>query len=462
MLRRLLDSPYTYFTLAALIVVGWFASRFELRPPPRKTHPISHLETLRGRDDLNVVFLVIDTLRADRLTCYGYGRDTTPVMDTLAAHGVRFANNVAQSSWTKASMASLWMGMYPTRNGIIRYPHGIPSETRMPAEVLRDAGFYTAGLYRNGWIEPNFGFGQGFDAYFMPRPNESPQEYKRRQLSYQVAGSDFDVTQAAQEFLENYKHRRFFLYLHYMDLHQYTFGTNFAKYGTSYSDYYDNALAWTDANIGMLVQRLIDLDLLDETLIVVAADHGEEFQEHGQEGHAKSLYREVVMTPLIFSLPFNVEGGGLTVDALTANVDIWPTILDILGLEPMAGAQGRSLVPVMLGKETLEGRAVFSELDGQWGSVNVEGRPWVAATTDDWRFIRFLPDETRNELYDRKADPGEEKNLIAEKPEVAAELRALTEELMADEGAVPEPTVQEIDDLRLNQLRALGYAIEKK
>jgi arylsulfatase A-like enzyme len=459
MFKRLLDSPKTYFILAGLFfVVGIFLT-VRIEPPPRSAGTIQDIEGLASRDDLNVVFILIDTLRADHLGTYGYERETSPVIDLIAQYGVRFDHAIAQSSWTKASMASLWTAKHPAMSGVLRYGHGLGEDVKMPAETFKEAGFVTAGLFRNGWVDPNFGFGQGFDVYMHPRLNENRMEFRRRQLSHRVPGSDLDLTQAAVEFLRNYRHRRFMLYLHYMDVHQYAYDQNSALFGTRYVDYYDNAIRWTDTNIGMLIQELIDQDLFEKTLIVIASDHGEEFRDHGREGHAKTLYREVVHTPLIFSFPFRLEEE-LAIDTLVQNVDIWPTVLDLLGLEEPAGSTGRSLVPLMLGNEDgFADRAAFAQLDRTWGRSEGEPAPFVAVTTNDWKMIRYLDTDLR-ELYDRTNDPRERRNVAGREREVVQQLdQKIDEHLAAVDEMGIEPLELEVDELRLNQLRALGYDI---
>jgi glucan phosphoethanolaminetransferase (alkaline phosphatase superfamily) len=132
LLRRLLDSPRTYFTLAALLAISAIASQFSIHVPSRPVGTIDDLAELRNRR-LNVVFVVIDTLRADRLSAYAYARKTSPVLDDLAQGGVRFARVEAQSSWTKTSMASLWTGLFPIRTGMLRSNHGLPEEATLPA-----------------------------------------------------------------------------------------------------------------------------------------------------------------------------------------------------------------------------------------------------------------------------------------------------------------------------------------
>ena len=126
------------------------------------------IEALSTRDDVNVLFILVDTLRADRMSAYGYERATSPTLANLSRMGVRFDRHLSQSSWTKASMASLWTSHIPPRTGVVEYDDVIPDEAPMPAEILAANGFRTIGLFRNGWVEPRFGFAQGFEVYTKP------------------------------------------------------------------------------------------------------------------------------------------------------------------------------------------------------------------------------------------------------------------------------------------------------
>ncbi|HXK22237.1 MAG TPA: sulfatase-like hydrolase/transferase, partial [Myxococcota bacterium] len=123
MLRRLLDSPWFYFGVAALLVVAALLTQFRVHLPSRPEKPLAEMDQLRDRKDVNLVFILVDTLRADRLSAYGYKRPTTPILDEIAAKGILFENVVSQSSWTKTSMASIWTATHPIRNGILRYNH---------------------------------------------------------------------------------------------------------------------------------------------------------------------------------------------------------------------------------------------------------------------------------------------------------------------------------------------------
>jgi arylsulfatase A-like enzyme len=470
MARRLLDAAWPYFALAGVLAAIAVATQFRLELPSREVAPVTALPELRHREDLNLVFLVVDTLRADRLGVYGYQRGTSPNIDGLARYGIVFDRVVAQSSWTKTSMASLWTGTHPINNGILRYDHVLPPEAVMPAEILREAGFRTVGLWRNGWVEPNFGFAQGFDTYVRPTPGAKRAEIQRRTRSpHPLIGTDEDLTLSALDFLARFGEQRFFLYLHYMDLHQYVYDEQSAIFGTSYSDAYDQSLHWTDRLIGALIFALERRGVLDRTLVVIASDHGEAFLEHGYEGHARNLYEEVTHVPLIILPPFLLEPG-VRVTTTLSNADVWPTLLDVLGLPPLPSADGVSALPRILeaGGEAPRSdaerheRPVFAQLARGWGTPKTGDRPLVSVTWRGKRLIAQLDRPERLELYDHGVDPAEANDLYPTDPQAADSLRALVEQYVADAkpswGAPPREI--ELDELRLNQLRALGYVIE--
>src|SRR5262245_10104598 len=348
MLRRVLDSPRTYFVAAGLLLLVAIATQLEVRLPARPEGGVDEIRALAQRRDLNVVFVLVDTLRADRLGSYGYSRPTTPNLDALAEQGIAFDRVLSQSSWTKTSMASLWTATFPLRNGVVRYDDVLPPAATLPAEVFREAGFRTAGIWRNGWVAPNFGFDQGFEFYTSPRPGRERARLERGNPSAEgLPGSDEDVATSTFEFLDSYGRERFFLYLHLMDLHQYVYDDKAQRFGTSYSDVYDQSLNWTDRVIGAIVSKLEEVGAQDRTLVVVASDHGEAFLEHGYEGHARNLYREVTYVPLVIALPFRLAQG-VRIGEQVSNVDIWPTVLDLVGLAPLPNVDGRSLVPLIL------------------------------------------------------------------------------------------------------------------
>ncbi|HZO07767.1 MAG TPA: sulfatase, partial [Myxococcota bacterium] len=335
---------------AAAVIAGAYLASVSIRVEggdPRPLGTAEDIAKLSGRKDVNVLFILVDTLRAERLGSYGYSRDTSPTLDLLARSGVRFTKQLAQSSWTKCSMASLWTSLYPAHNGVTRFDQVIPPEATLPAEILKEAGFRTVGLYRNGWVAPNFGFGQGFEVYDRPRSRGVPASVKRENPTLKDAGSDNDAVDAAIEFLRVNGKERWLLYLHLMDVHEYLYDDQSAVFGSSYSDIYDNSILHLDGILDGLFAYLSATGQLERTLVVLAADHGEAFGERGFEGHAREVYRETTEVPWIVAFPFRLEPG-VDVATRTSNVDIWPTLLDLLGLPALPRSDGRSRLPEIL------------------------------------------------------------------------------------------------------------------
>ena len=466
MAGRLLESPRLYIAAACVLVAVGVYTQIDITLPKRPTGTIDDLASLRERDDINLVWIVIDTLRADHLSAYGYGRPTSPIMDAIADQGIRFAHVESQSSWTKASMASLWTAMYPQRTGVHHFSHAIPEQAIMPAELLAEAGFRTAGVYRNGWVMPNFGFAQGFDLYVRPRASARKAQVQRPNPSARtLQGTDLDATESAIQFIQSNQESRFFVYIHYMDVHQYLFDESSTLFGSDIADVYDNAIHWTDLNIGSLLKNIEDLGLADKTVIAISADHGEAFFEHGSEGHAKTLYSEVQSVPLIIHLPFRLEPG-VVVDSTVANIDVWPTLLDLLGLPAIPGADGRSLVPLIeaaaAGDESLvpelANRTIYSQLNAFWGQADRDPSQIVALVKPPHRFLKYDKLGTF-QLFDHVTDPREQVDIAEENAELVEEFRASVDEYLTTRNEHWETPVIEVDEMRLNQLRALGYSI---
>jgi len=436
---------------------------------PRPKGNAYDIEALKRRDDVNVLFILTDTLRADRLSAYGYDRETSPTFDYMASTGIRFGRHLAQSSWTKCSMASLWTGLYPQRTGVIRSAHGLPEEAVMPAEIFLEAGFRTAGIWRNGWVAPNFGFGQGFEVYERPAPTPVGPGVRVENPHIKIEGTDNDVVKSTVEFLRIHGRERWFLYVHLMDIHQYLYDENTALFGSTYSDIYDNSIRHTDDIIGQLLTHLVDRGLLEKTLVIMAADHGEAFSERGIEGHAREVFRETTEVPFVIGFPFRLDPGAV-VETRTRNVDIWPTILELMGLPALPDTDGRSLVreifASVLGQPVDDASIGFSHLERGWGRDEHPSRPAVAVTKVMYRYVLQKgtgapADPDIESLFDASNDVLEHTNVLEKEPEVASELRQLAAEYFE----LPPPpwgsgaTNVEIDEMEANQLRALGYAI---
>ena len=227
--------PLSLIAAAAIGIYLYFSVDFTSKASDtRATGGVEDLAALADQDDTNVLFILVDTLRAERMSAYGYERDTTPFLSKLAATGIRFDHHIAQSSWTKSSMASLWTSLNPIRSGVTKFNHAISSEATMPAEIMSEAGFKTVGLYRNGWVHGYFGFDQGFDKYYRPMGNLINKAVQQMRPNVQAHGSDESLIGDAIEFLRIHgKSSRWFLYMHMMDLHEYTYDEESALFGNT-------------------------------------------------------------------------------------------------------------------------------------------------------------------------------------------------------------------------------------
>jgi arylsulfatase A-like enzyme len=431
--------------------------------PSAGDRPLEAIHALSGRDDVNILFILVDTLRADRLHLYGYPRATSPTLDNLGLHGVVFLDHVAQSSWTKSSMASLWTSLYPVRTGVLRAQDVLAEDALLPAERLREAGFRTAGIWRNGWVSGSFGFAQGFESYIRPVGRPPPASVRRKNPTLKDVGTDEDAVLAASSFLRIYGEERWFLYLHLMDVHQYVYDEDSARFGTDYSDVYDNSILRTNLVLERLIAHLVAGGHFARTLIVIASDHGEAFGEHGYEGHARDVHSEVTHVPFILSLPFRLEEPVL-VGSRTQNVDIWPTLFELLGMpvgEDRDGASTLPLIEAALARSAhgAAQRPAWAYLDQTWGRTAAAPRPLLAVTEGELRLHLDARRPAAARLYDVRRDPGEDRDIARERPEMTARLRRLAQAHLSSTPALGPAPRLELDEMELNQLRALGYQV---
>ena len=478
MAKRILDQRWPWLVAAGVIVIAFLSTVVEINPQPeRSERPVGSAEdilALRERGDVNVLFILIDTLRADRLGSYGYGRPTSPALDRFASEGVRFARNLSQSSWTKTSMASLWTGLYPARAGITRFSHILPEVARMPAEVFKGAGYRTAGIYRNGWVAPTFGFGQGFEIYQKSISLELPSNAQRENPTISSRSTDEAAIRSAIEFVRLRGDDRWFLYVHLMDLHEYIYDVESAKFGSTYSDVYDNSILWMDRTLEIFFDQLESLGALDNTIVVIGSDHGEAFSERGFEGHARHLYRETTEVPLLIRFPFKLDPG-IVVEARSRNVDIWPTVLDLVGLddglatadtENAVTRDGVSRVPEILaavrGEPAPErpDQMAIAQLDQNWAKPDEREQFTMSVVDGTLRMVLYdLEGGRREQLLDSAIDPRELRSAASQRPDDLERLVKIADEHLAQPPAWEIPT-RELSELELGQLRALGYAVE--
>jgi arylsulfatase A-like enzyme len=249
-----------------------------------------------------------------------------------------------------------------------------------------------------------------------------------------------------------------------MDLHEYTYDQESARFGSDYSDIYDNSILWTDRTIEILLDSIADLGFLDNTLVILASDHGEAFGERGFEGHAHTVYRETTEVPLLMSFPFRLDSG-IVVEARTRNIDIWPTVLDLLGLE-MPGTDGRSRVPEILAvgrREPLsesESETAIAHLDRNWAKPGEEAKPTVSVVEGTLRYVRMDREgEIVQQLFDSREDPRELRNWAKENSGELERLAAVADAYLETEPEWGDVPTRELSELELGHLRALGYVV---
>ncbi len=314
----------------------------------RATVLLAHPEILGKAEDRrpNVIVYVVDCLRADHVGAYGYGIETTPEIDRLAGDAVLFEDVSSCASWTKPSTACLFTSSLPTFHRARTVDDALPRSRTTLAEVFRSEGYVTAAWVANPVIDPRvFFFNQGFDRWVDMR---SFEERSRRSHLHDMDPNAADITEAVLPWLEVHRSDRFFLYLHSLDLHypyvaRPPFDSRLVSADSEGLDrdreLYDAELAYNDREIGKLVERLKALGLYEDTAIVVTADHGEEFGEHGASRHGKTLYQPALHIPVILKLPGS-RFAGRRVEALASNIDTAPTLLAVAGIEVAESVPG--------------------------------------------------------------------------------------------------------------------------
>lgn len=422
----------------------------------------------------NVVFILVDALRADHIGAYGYNRLTTPHIDALSEKSILYRNAYSVATWTVPSIASLFTATLPVVHRVDRPPVKGNALTvlddgyLLANEVLSEAGYVTGMVTTIGWVSPNANYGQGVDEFVR------------------VRRSDWDLVKRAEEFITKHRDRPFHLYLHLINLHDYyepkrilnhralldadspllglegqtaeqsykllsgTLGRQGAlneKDLAALAAAYDAGLRETDILIGRLAEFLETLELLENTLIVVTADHGEQFGEHGVLTHAgESFYNEILR------IPFIIAGRGRFTERTeiatpVSTIDIFPTLFALMGIETPKVFQGEPIL------DEREDRAVFA----------TSGRTWKAIT-GKWSYIEGT-NPAREELYDLASDPGERANLAASGGHETT-LDAMKQRLQRGKEQsllheymrlVRKPAEAGLSEEELEALRALGY-----
>ena len=433
----------------------------------------------RGGKRPNVVFLSMDSMGANHLGCYGYGRETSTHIDGLATSGVLFENVVAQSNWTKPSLASMLTSLYPlVHKADSKGESGVPILLQNPrqANVLSDrfwtlaqefkqGGYATAGFTNGGYAHSFFGFGQGFDHY---------DNY--------AGGMKSTLYRLLRWILAN-RESPFFAYSHCWDTHfPYLdcppYDRMFIKHGEQLvldretraqihrgmrfptqgeieflKGLFDGGIHYVDEQIGALLQELKQLNLLDNTIVVITADHGEAFMEHEILEHTECMYREVLHVPLILHGPG--LDGGRRIGRQVRSIDIMPTLLDLCGLVHKAEIQGVSLLPWIHGGRN-DNLVAVSETERGGGQKSI---------SDGHYKMIHKTRESRVELYDMVADPKEKIDLSATHPSVCQRMDAFFSTWQNETEGLSqrywsESAEVESDEMNpdvMSRLRDLGY-----
>jgi arylsulfatase len=467
-------------------------------------------ELARGAPGPNVLFIVVDTLRADALGAYGSTRPTSPAIDRLAARGVRFEDAVAESSWTIPTVASIFTGVFPAVHRVTNYEAVLAEPFLTMAEAFRAAGYRTGARISNIFVKASHGYHQGFDdarvvmnlykLLFL----EKLLAQARVTRHYDFAPGD-EISDAAVSWLRRHGDEPFFLYLHYYDPHfpyypppdyamryvdpgmagrfpyhafvgdslwnivsEYKIGTRSKPDEIAYNRaVYDAEINFVDDQIGRVLSYLHAIGLEERTIVVFTADHGEQFYEHGARLHSKTLYREETHVPLIIRAPgFEPRVVKQRVRAL----DLYLTLPDLARIlegeatgevagRVKAQAMGGSLVPLMAG----EGPPPAS-MGETFTSLDIDGVKKEAFYRGEWKLIRNIDqgdDLPRPplELYRLSEDPEEKNDLASREATRRDQLAALQEarwKAMAAR-AVAEVERKPLGKGEIEKLKALGY-----
>ena len=433
-----------------------------------------------------IFLIVVDTLRPDRLSCYGASRALTPNIDELAARGVLFTNAHAAASWTVPSMGTMMTSIYPTQLGLVEEPtpHDTsfewrtkrdqlgftpPPQVRTLAEILRDSGLRTAAFVNQPGLNSFDGFLQGFDDWFRPvdvhsvkrhDPNVALPEQEWPQYLMYAHRIDNLLIKAFGRWLESTAEEGIFVWLHLLTPHdpylEFPRRADAPPPPESLSDQYDEEVRVADRMVGDIMRIIEDRIGFERAKIIFTSDHGEGFGEHGMDEHGHTLHREVTHVPLIVvssDLP-----AGRVVETRVPSVDILPTFLEFAGVDPPLPSQ-------------LEGTSLLSAIDGKavdrliYSEGMLYGSTERSLVDDDYKLM-FDEQEDRYALYDLSKDPGETMDLSALQEDRTSRMTTALNELHSrlkaaylawqPEGGRDELSEEDRETME-KSLRALGY-----
>jgi len=459
-----------------------------------------------------VVVILVDCLRADHVGCYGYERDISPFIDESSRQGITFTNCITPSSWTIPSVVSLFTGVYPQQHGVNNKKTSIPGKLSMLHEAIERQGIATAAFITNDFLRADFGYERGFSHYFDHYLLEEFMEYVASRLLFFNALLHFSieltaytsvdsgwsrwwsfglpphnhekisaqrVTDDVVEWIRVHHERPFYVYVHFMDVHSpydnrwYPVFDSVSYPHQSFKEklinVYDGRVLYVDRQIRRIWACLEELNVSDNTLFVVTADHGEEFFDHKGRGHSQTLYEELIRVPLI--MRGQLLSRGASIARQVRLIDLPVTILDFLGIEVPDQMGGRSLLPLVAGFDprgepsyalsyTTLGRKRFvsSQEREVWMKEHGSEKVILEALRIDnlWKIIRGNDGSTG--LFNLREDPGEQHDLSARDLLMLEELeKKLVRESTRWEQDIPSQEQQPLSPDVVNKLRALGY-----
>lgn len=441
-------------------------------------------------DSPNVVLIVVDALRPDHLSTYGYHRETSPNIDRLAENGVLFTNAYSHGNRTIIAMPSLFTSLYPSFHGAVGKGElmvPLPESRTTIAEMCRDAGYSTIGIMSNVYLKTPFGLTRGFD-----RVEEF--ETQRFRLSVYRAWENLgviekptfvsgapdaaEVTKRGIEWLRRFEDSPFFLFLHYMDVHHpylppAEYEQMFNSDGSSIDpetlfmktcamvakppplrlpeaelrrlvDLYDGCIRYTDEEIGRFLRELESLELDRETVVIFTADHGDEFLEHGSLYHTNLTIEPLIRVPLIVSR-FPAASDDRRDRSLVRHVDVLPTIAELTGATLPEKLHGTSLIPLLNGDHSRPA-----------GHTIAEGDYCTSLNKGHWKLLHVDSTGTY-QLFDLSVDPVGLNDVSESYPDKFMEMKSIVEEYLRVVAELQKEDAQPMSDDTVRQLRALGY-----
>lgn len=449
---------------------------------PQATDSTAEIPRTAALPPQNLLFIVLDAFDAGHVSHLGYPEETTPNLDALAASGVTFSNAHSQSSSTNSSVKSYFTGRYPAKAHATKHVYGITPKNYTLAQAFQNAGFSTAGYSENPWVQKWVGSNQGFEE-FVGEPPVLEKDESRGYTPRDQEATTRLISSAREWIASRESGERWFCYLHLFRPHNpYTVPESFASqlsttpWGTDigvrerrlisgiykvrprqkeiearrFIKRYDTNIQYVDHLLGEMIDWLEEGHLSENTLIIVASDHGEAFLQHDKFGHNTTLYEEMIHVPLVFKAPSSTGLLNVKIDHPVEMVDLFPTLAELFSLSPRDSLDGKSLMPYLLGERNPLKETLFSlTQDNSKLAVRHRNHKLILVRVDE---AAFIP----HELFDLSKDPAEQHNLI-DSSEDLERLNALAQSYLETYFIRTEEETPAMSQAQIDILKALGY-----